>query len=105
VKSHPPVCAGIGDVSRDGVFDLGGSVSELVRDKLLPYDHPCWGGSGLLHDPVCTSDVTNDHVRRGGSFSAGTHIALSVLRASSAGEINLGAIDNGFRCRYPARAP
>jgi formylglycine-generating enzyme required for sulfatase activity len=102
--SHPAKCDGVGDVSRDGVLDMGGSLFELTRDKHLPYDDACWGGSGLLREPVCLSSVTSDHTQRGGSFSSGTHIALAALRGSSSGELAINDVDGGLRCRYPAEA-
>src|SRR5690606_5498248 len=54
VGSHPREgCAWEGDVSRDGVRDLGGSMTEWLRDRYSPYGENCWSGSGILSDPVC----------------------------------------------------
>jgi formylglycine-generating enzyme required for sulfatase activity len=88
-------CAG-GDVSRDGVVDLGGSARELTLDELAGYDEPCWLGAGLLHDPVCDSDATA-HVSRGGSWYEGPLASASARRFTQIGQIN----STGFRCVYP----
>ena len=89
-------CGGLGDVSRDGVLDLGGSVGELVRDKFRRFDDPCWTSTGVPLDPVCEDDTATTFVSRGGNWSAGRGNALSAFRFSF--QVGPG---NGFRCVYP----
>ena len=47
VGSHLPTpsCGGLGDITRDGVRDMGGSVAEILLDALEPYTAPCWEGA------------------------------------------------------------
>lgn len=87
---------GLGDVSRDGVLDLGGSVTEIVADRPVALDDPCWGDRfGILHNPRCEKAIqTVSTGGRGGNWNAG--ISLVVSRISS----SLGP-DRGFRCAYP----
>jgi formylglycine-generating enzyme required for sulfatase activity len=100
VASHPATdaCDGLGDVSKDGVFDLAGSVQEWTRDSVRTYDAPCWRG-GLLRDPVCEEPGINLKIGRGGSWSSGTLTGLAALRH----DFPAGS-DLGFRCRYPDEA-
>jgi formylglycine-generating enzyme required for sulfatase activity len=59
------------DVSRDGVSDLGGNVSEWVADAAASYDAPCFEPQAqLLNDPVC-APLPTDTIRsfRGGNFN------------------------------------
>ena len=92
-----PGCPGGGDLSRDGVSDLGGSLAEMLRDRFRPYESSCLGPSGIARDPVCADPATSFHVRRGGEWSAGTLIAMSALRRATIGD---GDNVTGFRCRY-----
>ena len=85
------------DVSRDGILDMAGSVSEHVADFFLPYDHPCWAGEGVLHNPVCDVEgETNVRSARGGDWTSGLLTSLSALRGSA-----LQSQAQGFRCVYP----
>jgi formylglycine-generating enzyme required for sulfatase activity len=97
VRSHPALesCGGIGDVSRDGVLDLGGSVTEWTRDAYRPYSHRCWG-TGITTDPVCEDGEGVLHTRRGGSWSEGPFLALAALRRTTLVADN----ETGLRCRY-----
>src|SRR5262249_517729 len=58
IGSHPasPDCEQTGDVSRDGVLDLAGSMTEATRDRALRW---CWRGIGT--DPVCETPATAEH--------------------------------------------
>ena len=100
VGSHAPskACNGLGDESRDGVLDLGGSVSELTSDSFVAYDDPCWGGPGIVQDPDCHSDTMHSTVSRGGDWAEGLSLANSALRSrvlpNEASEVR------GFRCVY-----
>jgi formylglycine-generating enzyme required for sulfatase activity len=98
VGSHPPeACSGLGDVSRDGVVDMGGGLTELLLDKWRPYDHPCWGSGGILTDPVCEDETASLHAARGGDWSSGEAVSLSALRHSGH---NAGSVGDGLRCAY-----
>jgi formylglycine-generating enzyme required for sulfatase activity len=100
--SHAPTegCTGIGDASRDGVLDLGGSLAEYMRDFLRSYGAPCWRGepgSGILEDPVCEDDTGGfTRAQRGGYWAGGLGRTATPWRDAS-GE---GA-SSGFRCAYP----
>jgi formylglycine-generating enzyme required for sulfatase activity len=97
-------CGGIADVSRDGVLDLAGSLTELNRDFLRGFDTACWRaepGFGILQDPICDDD-TGGYTRseRGGYWAGGLGRTATPWRASY-GE---GA-SNGFRCAYEDGSP
>ncbi len=99
VGSHPATeaCGGIGDVSRDGILDMGGSVSEQLLDELLPLDAPCWS-QGLLLDPVCQESALY-FALRGSFWNAGlANAATPWRRAAIIGQTA------GFRCAYAAEA-
>ena len=107
VGSHPLAtsCGGLGDVSRDGVFDLGGSVSEAMLDNLRPFDAPCWTHVGIATDPVLCDDPTSaEHAMRGGYWNGGLSVALTPLRqgypVGPAKDV-YGNAASGFRCVYP----
>jgi formylglycine-generating enzyme required for sulfatase activity len=100
VGSHPITegCPGGGDVSRDGVLDLGGSVAELTQDSFRTFDSPCWGPPGINTDPHCVDGGTTSVTQRGASFSAGllnTRAALRQRMSASLANPNVG-----FRCVY-----
>lgn len=97
VGSHRPkeACNGQGDVSRDGVVDLAGSLSEMLADRSRPLDDPCWGPPfGILLDPVCRGSTSEPIATRGGSWAAGSLLSIG-MRSRHA----IGA-DRGFRCVY-----
>lgn len=100
VGSHPSSeSCGPGDESRDGVLDLGGSVSELTLDDARAYTAACWSGPGILTEPKCfeTGSVIS---LRGGSFTAGEQIATAALRSTWGKSSWAGGV--GGRCVYPA---
>lgn len=97
VGGHPGTAECAGDVSRDGVLDLNGNVSELVADIALPFDAACWkavGDSAILVDPVCAT---------GGSFrvARGAGWDTPIGNAPIAGRRTFGASQGyGFRCAF-----
>ncbi|MBW2523275.1 MAG: SUMF1/EgtB/PvdO family nonheme iron enzyme [Deltaproteobacteria bacterium] len=96
--SHPPErCGGVGDLSRDGVADLGGSLSEMFLDTLRPYDAACWSGPGALRNPLCEDPSTKLRGLRGGNWRSGQLIAAAALRHK---DDNDAPITTGFRCAY-----
>ncbi len=92
-------CHGRGDVSRDGILDLGGSLSEATLDTLTPYSQ-CWtsGGmeGGVAINPLCDKMDGTGHLAHGGNWSLGYTYAASASRTLWTPV----AID-GFRCVYP----
>jgi formylglycine-generating enzyme required for sulfatase activity len=95
--SHPPSvgCDGLGDLSRDGVADLGGGLSELVRDAAVDYDASCWRyPNGVPRDPVCDAPEAA-RIQRGGRWNAGPAFMLAATRREAYSGAGIG-----FRCVY-----
>jgi hypothetical protein len=86
----------MGDVTRDRVEDMAGSVSEFLSDTLDPFDSPCWTTETILHDPAC-NDPSAPPDLRGAYWNAGLDRALLALRYSFTAD---GASTVGFRCAY-----
>ncbi len=98
VGSHPPTeaCKGIGDVSRDGVRDLGGSLSEVLADAPRALDDACWGPRfGVLVDPRCVVPGALTVATRGGSWANGTLLASGLFRGAAS-----ASVQRGLRCVY-----
>jgi len=96
--SHPPEsCNGLGDVSRDGVVDLGGSLAEFQRDSFRPYDDDeCWAIDGIAFDPYCQVGDSSTFAVRGGNYQSGLGTALAALRMKyTQPSVNH---THGFRC-------
>jgi formylglycine-generating enzyme required for sulfatase activity len=102
VGSHRGVdCGGIGDVSRDGVLDLGGSVREILADRAALLDDGCWGPRfGALVDPLCSMAAPRTPATRGGSWTSGPLNALVAIRGNA-----VISADRGLRCVYRDGAP
>jgi hypothetical protein len=104
--SHVPSvsCDGLGDQSRDGVLDLAGSLTEILRDDLVEYTDDCWGrGVGIVRDPACASALPADHAARGTYFSESLGSAWLVLRKGISGSDIAATV--GFRCAYDDTSP
>ncbi len=86
-------CNGVGDVSRDGILDLGGSLFELTEDHLTAVAdcHP----PGLARDPVCLGG--SGWVLKSADWTAGIRRARVGFRVESVSV----AATQGFRCVYP----
>lgn len=99
-RSHPPRpdCGNLGDLTRDGVYDLGGQMSELTRDSFAEYDEGCWLLPGILQDPLCVNDVTAYTVRGGNILTPQTALVSAMRRT----DFTEGAVVTGFRCAYEA---
>ncbi len=96
--SHPPTeaCHGIGDVSRDGVRDLGGSLAEVLADSPTSLDDACWGPRfGVLVDPRCVVPGVSASATRGGSWGNGTLLSSGLFRGAAE-----ASVQRGFRCVY-----
>jgi formylglycine-generating enzyme required for sulfatase activity len=91
----------MGDVTRDRVEDMAGSVSEILSDTLDPFDSPCWTTQAILHDPAC-NDPSAPPDLRGAYWNAGLNRALLALRYSFTSD---GAATVGFRCAYKDGGP
>jgi formylglycine-generating enzyme required for sulfatase activity len=97
-------CGGVGDVSRDGILDLGGSVGEAMRDAAVPFTAACWSAPGIARDPVCDDPSATGQSMRGGYWNGGLGTALSPLRTTYPQLDATGVYGNagsGFRCVYP----
>jgi formylglycine-generating enzyme required for sulfatase activity len=98
VGSHTPTaaCNGLGDVSRDGVLDMDGSMTEAMADAIDPYDAPCWTSAGILHDPLCMDSTSPGTTGRGSNWISSitittpTRFFFDILSVQS----------QGFRCAY-----
>jgi len=90
----------LGDVSRDGVVDLAGSMTELMRDSLASFGDPCWshveGAPRILDNRVCIG--ATGRMGRGASWS-GTFGQVPLPIRESFSQAHPG---NGFRCVYEA---
>jgi formylglycine-generating enzyme required for sulfatase activity len=91
-------CSGIGDESRDGILDLGGSLREWMVDTYEDYaGGECWSWAGYKTDPVCAGGSALSV--RGGSW-------LDALAAGNATYHTLTAVGGtswiGFRCTFGA---
>lgn len=97
VGAHRPSseCQDLGDISRDGVLDMAGSLIELTRDHLEPYDDACWKpNQGVLRDPECITPE-KDHVARGSAWETGMALVHPARRSQDA-----ISPSEGFRCAY-----
>ena len=102
VGSHvarPELCPGGGDVSRDGILDLGGSLFELTSDDFVPVQG-C-GQLGLAVDPSCVINGLGPVVLKSADWTAGIERTRSAFRTpATTGESST----QGFRCVYPEAA-
>jgi formylglycine-generating enzyme required for sulfatase activity len=96
--SHPrtDACSLEGDVSLDGVDDMGGNVGEITRDGFAEYADPCWSARGIQQDPVCDDAAASLNTVRGGDWLNGSLHLLAALRRSTAS----AGVSYGFRCVY-----
>jgi formylglycine-generating enzyme required for sulfatase activity len=99
VGSHMPssACNGLGDVTRDGVIDMDGSMSEAMADAIDPYDAPCWTSAGILHDPVCMDSAAPGTTARGGNWISSINLSLPTRYLFN----SMPDSSQGFRCVYP----
>jgi len=97
VGSHPIAmsCGNIGDVSRDNVFDLAGSLTEALSTTAAPYTDPCWSAAGIMRDPRCSTNVSPG--ARGSYWNAGLGTGFAARRDTYAATTPV----LGFRCAYP----
>ncbi|NOU29757.1 MAG: formylglycine-generating enzyme family protein [Polyangiaceae bacterium] len=100
VGSHPGNASCLGDVTPRGIVDLGGSLSELTRDRFASAGQ-AWS-IGLARDPVSVAPIAN-FVAKGGNFSAGVELTRPAYRDEVAQ--TLRASIQGFRCVYRGESP
>jgi formylglycine-generating enzyme required for sulfatase activity len=88
------------DITSLGIKNLGGNVTEWVADVFDRYDGPCWTGSTLLIDPVCSAAVAGSafHVTRGGGWQLGPFEAYTYEREHTIEPGDPGDVTTGFRC-------
>lgn len=97
VGSHRPKasCVGGGDLSVDGLLDLGGSVQELTSERMSSAaDCAKQWGPGIEESGTCIGPDGPKTLAKGGDFSAGFNISASALRHPVQGV----ASTVGFRC-------
>ena len=93
----PATCDGPVDVSRDGILDLGGNLSEMTLDEGVAYADPCWSGPGVIVNPRCKSETFKAGTfSRGGNWLDGRTVAASPFRD----QIHSPGQTVGFRCVY-----
>jgi formylglycine-generating enzyme len=89
------------DVTRAGIGNLGGNLSEWMADSIAGFDDPvCWAaGAELRVDPRCEIGAEPNRVVRGGSWVDKPRTALVYLRNAAGPGYNASI---GFRCAKPA---
>lgn len=88
-----------GDLSRDEVLDLNGSVSELVADAIANFSDDCWAAqteSAILENPICSG--ATGHMARGAAWDFTVGDAPLPVRRQFL-ELDTSY---GFRCVYEA---
>lgn len=93
-------CSGRGDVSRDGILDLGGSLGELTSDVFVSV-REC-GQRGFTLDPHCDDGKGGALVTKSTDWTAGLGTTRAAFRDAAVGG---GSAVQGFRCVYPEPAP
>lgn len=99
VASHVGSIDCSGDVSRDKVLDLNGSVAELVADSTANFSDDCWASqtaSAILENPVC--EGATGHMARGAAWDFTVGDAPLPVRRQFL-ELDTSY---GFRCVYEA---
>ena len=91
------------DVTAIGIIDMGGNLSEWVRDAAYPLDHDCWRAQPL-DEPACLDEDPPLQGVRGGSWVHAAFWTAGATRGARRqpipGEIPPTYI--GFRCAYDA---
>lgn len=93
-----------GDVSLGlGVFALGGSLQEHMRDDFLPLDTVFWAAAPIW-SPECQYEDPTSHSARGGTWAAPSSLVYPGLRVESqlgVGMLIASSTSLGFRCVWP----
>ncbi len=97
-RVDPTQCDGRADVSRDGVWDLAGNVSEWTLDTPSSFGAEYWKLQGVRFDPV-SDDPSIQRVFRGSHAFAGEATTLVAWRRR--GPSSTWSPGTGFRCVYP----
>lgn len=83
-----------GDVTAQGVNNLGGNVAEWVADAFQPFSSDCYGQAGpLVVDPICTTYV-DSFAYRGSGWNGLPADAQSFIRKRANGQ----STNIGLRC-------
>jgi formylglycine-generating enzyme required for sulfatase activity len=111
LDSPAPLAPGSGTLDRlelgdETVVDLTANVSEWARDEWSRQDESCWG-TGVLHDPECTSASAFDEPLapcKGGNWTEPPELLHAAkrwgVRIEQPAMFNIAQI--GFRCARPA---
>jgi hypothetical protein len=94
-------CAGIVDVSRDGVVGLGGNVAEWTTDDWSTAEQACWAPTTPALDPRCVPPLapTSYRVYMGGAWSSLAGFQVATVRYSQGGnDIPTEMAGTGVRC-------
>jgi formylglycine-generating enzyme required for sulfatase activity len=98
-----PVAGGHpGDITRLGIRNLGGSLSEWVADRFAPYDDDCWEPAmRLLESPRCDRpSKAQGLVVRGGAWASPAPFARAHFRQPILRDGKIVTV--GFRCARDA---
>jgi formylglycine-generating enzyme required for sulfatase activity len=68
-----------GDATGSGIYNLGGSVAEMLRDSYLPLSSNCWVGAPL-DSPLCEDARLDVRAMRGGSWASSSISVYAGLR-------------------------
>lgn len=99
IGSHPisAACGDAGDVTRDQIYDMAGSLTEFTATTLAPYSDPgTWYSTPILHDPIFPG--SSSPASRGGAWWLPQAQTLLPVRNTYTG--NGLANYAGFRCAY-----
>lgn len=97
-----PIRTAAGDVTLDGVHDLGGSQQEWVLDGYRFYDGEAWGAAGVKN-PTVEALRFGDRTVRGASWPAPPTLLNSSVRTGTGPSGRASFI--GFRCAYAEPTP
>jgi formylglycine-generating enzyme required for sulfatase activity len=100
-------CAGIVDVSVDGVVGLGGNVSEWTSDDWARAEDPCWTSTAPHQDPLCAPPLAVAPIYSvyfAGSWVSPVGYQSGIYRyAAGTGQVLQEATGTGLRCVRDAK--
>jgi serine/threonine-protein kinase len=97
-RVSPDAGDGVQDRTPDGIFDLGGVVSEWIEDAFARYPQGPAGSIDPLSDALAVG--ATERVVRGGSYLLGADSARGAARGKA--PENASMPDVGFRCARSA---
>ncbi len=87
-----------GDVTREGLRNLGGNLTEWVSGAPAPYDDACFGPAGALTNPECKAR-DEQRLVRGGHWALAPAFSATTFRGVQ--RRGLGDSFTGVRCVMP----